>query len=57
MERESIPAPCNVLPSAEVAQQHRAARLPHQDKVIEPQFLEAAQQLGLYWLVLNQRSG
>jgi len=42
MQRQRVPSPRNVLPSAEVPQELGAARLPHQGEVIEPQFLEAA---------------
>jgi hypothetical protein len=41
MQRQRIPSPRNVLPSAEIPQELGAARLPHQGEVIEPQFLEA----------------
>jgi hypothetical protein len=41
MQRQRVPSPRDVLPSAEVAQELRAARLPHQGEVIEPQLLEA----------------
>jgi len=41
MQRQSVPSPHNVLPSAEIPQEFGAARLPHQGEVIEPQFLEA----------------
>src|SRR5271155_4713161 len=41
MQRQRIPPPRNILPSAEVPQELGAARLPHQGEVIEPQFLEA----------------
>src|SRR5882757_10973822 len=42
MQRQRVPSPRNVLPSAEVPQELGPARLPHQGKIIEPQFLEAA---------------
>src|SRR5208283_3265391 len=42
MQRQRVPSPRSVLPSAEVAQDLGAARLPHQGEVIEPQLLEAA---------------
>jgi hypothetical protein len=42
MQRKRVPSPRNVLPSAEAAQELGAARLPHQGKIIEPQFLETA---------------
>jgi hypothetical protein len=42
MQRQRVPSPRNVLPPAEVPQELRMACLPHQDEIIEPQFLEAA---------------
>src|ERR1700685_1555260 len=42
MQCQRVASPRNVLPSAEVPQQLRMARLPHQGEVIEPQLLEAA---------------
>ena len=42
MQRQRVASPRNVLPSAEVPQQLRAACLPHQGEVIEPQLLEAS---------------
>jgi hypothetical protein len=42
MQRQCVPSPRDVLPSAEVPQQLGAARLPHHGEVIEPQLLKAA---------------
>ena len=42
MQRQRVPSPRNILPSAEVPQELGAARLTHQGKVIEPQFLETS---------------
>jgi hypothetical protein len=42
MQRQRVPSPRNVLPSAEVPQELGSARLLHQGEIIEPQFLEAS---------------
>jgi hypothetical protein len=42
VQRQRVVSPLDVLPLAEVAQQLRCARLPHQGEIIEPEFLEVA---------------